>query len=173
MLPPLHFTRESPAWTHSFPFWLFLAQLRPLNTRAGGKGNWHSIYKTWQPGLQSAGLTQPHRGCPFQLSPKPQGLGWCQALSLCLLQSFFLKILLFLTCCTSQTDSLCLLSFLSLSSCSVSWKSLWIYIFFLPGFQLISFILYQYFKFPSSLTFVIVCVAFLFYGCKLLTSLWG
>lgn len=50
----------------------------------------------------------------------------------------------------------------------VSW-----YIFFRSGFQLISFILYPYFKFPSSLTSVIVCVAFLFYGCKILTSLWG
>ena len=129
MLPPLHFTLESPVWTHCSPFWLFLAQLRPLNTRAGRKGNWHRIYKTWQPGLQSAGPTQPHRGCPSQLSPKPQRLGWYQALSLCLLQSFFLKILLFYTCWTSQTDSLCLLSFLSLSSCSVSWKSLLIYFF--------------------------------------------
>ena len=105
MLSPLHFTCESLACTHSSPTWLLLAQLRPLNTREDKREIDREYTKHGSLGYKVGGpssLTQPALPSTV-LSHK--GWGGCQALSLGLLQSFCLKILLFLTCWTSQTDS--------------------------------------------------------------------
>lgn len=86
------------------------------------------------------GHSPPHRARLVQHGPEPRGLGPC-ADSFPLPSLVFLKILLFLTGWTPQTDSLRLLSFLlcflSLSLGSMFSKSL--LIFFLSGRSSIDF----------------------------------